>query len=93
MDLLVAEMRNPLSAMVQCADSIYSSLNEMKALVHEDALPSYAAIQTQLKGLITTSLDAVDTIQACATHQKRIGKFRWYELHVRHVLTSYVHLC
>jgi signal transduction histidine kinase len=65
-------MRNPLSAMVQCADSIYSSLNEMSVLAHKKALASQPIIQTQLKELISTSLEAVDTIQACATHQKRI---------------------
>ncbi|KAI4937438.1 uncharacterized protein J4E92_002169 [Alternaria infectoria] len=70
-DMTSHEMRNPLSAMVQCADSIYSSLNEMNELASGDTL-GLPVIQTQLKGLISTSIDAVDTIQACATHQKRI---------------------
>ncbi|CAN9286493.1 unnamed protein product [Alternaria sp. RS040] len=71
-DMTSHEMRNPLSAMVQCADSIYSSLNDMKALARKEALTFQPAIHSQLKELISNSLDAVETIQACATHQKRI---------------------
>ncbi|KAI4617590.1 uncharacterized protein J4E87_008226 [Alternaria ethzedia] len=71
-DMTSHEMRNPLSAMVQCADSIYSSLNEINELASGDTLALQPVIQTQLKSLISTSIDAVDTIQACATHQKRI---------------------
>ncbi|KAG9191068.1 hypothetical protein G6011_09156 [Alternaria panax] len=71
-DMTSHEMRNPLSAMIQCADSIYSSLNEMKALARKEALTFQPAVHAQLKDLISNSLDAVDTIQACATHQKRI---------------------
>ena len=63
-DMTSHEMRNPLSAMVQCADTISSSLSEMTVLSQE--------IPDGLKDLISTSLDAVETIQACATHQKRI---------------------
>ncbi|CAN9275036.1 unnamed protein product [Alternaria alternata] len=71
-DMTSHEMRNPLSAMVQCADSIYSSLNDMKALARKEALTFQPTIHGQLKELISNSLDAVETIQACATHQKRI---------------------
>lgn len=71
-DMTSHEMRNPLSAMVQCADSIYSSLNDMKALARKEALTFQPTIHSQLKELISNSLDAVETIQACATHQKRI---------------------
>lgn len=65
-------MRNPLSAMVQCADSISSSLSEINVLTRGDVLAEQPILKTQLKDLTSTSLDAVDTIQACATHQKRI---------------------
>jgi signal transduction histidine kinase len=58
--------------MVQCADSVSSSLHEMAALADQDAMPAQVFPQAKLKDLITTSLDAIDTIQACATHQKRI---------------------
>jgi signal transduction histidine kinase len=65
-------MRNPLSAMVQCADSVSTSLGEMGALTSEQPLAASPVLQTQLKDLIGNSLDAIETIQACATHQKRI---------------------
>jgi signal transduction histidine kinase/CheY-like chemotaxis protein len=55
--------------MVQCADSVSSSLSEMAALANQDV---QVTSQAKLKDLINTSLDAIDTIQACATHQKRI---------------------
>ncbi|KAF1944026.1 hypothetical protein EJ02DRAFT_399475 [Clathrospora elynae] len=71
-DMTSHEMRNPLSAMVQCADSISSSLGEMEILTREETLAAQPTLQTGLKELITNSLDAIDTIQACAMHQKRI---------------------
>ncbi|EUC46264.1 hypothetical protein COCMIDRAFT_93278 [Bipolaris oryzae ATCC 44560] len=71
-DMTSHEMRNPLSAMVQCADSIMGSLGEMKALVQGETLAAQPDQQAQLEDLIESSLDAIDTIQACATHQKRI---------------------
>jgi signal transduction histidine kinase len=63
---------NPLSAMVQCADAISSSLSEMQTLADDKILTAQPALCTRLKDFIGTSLDAIDTIQACATHQKRI---------------------
>jgi signal transduction histidine kinase len=65
-------MRNPLSAMVQCADSIMGSLSEMKALVRGGTLTAQSTQEAQLEDLIDGSIDAIDTIQTCATHQKRI---------------------
>jgi PAS domain S-box-containing protein len=71
-DMTSHEMRNPLSAMVQCADSISSSLKAMGVFTREDSIAAQPLLQSQLKEMISTSLDAVETIQACATHQKRI---------------------
>ncbi|KAI0590851.1 BaeS Signal transduction histidine kinase [Pyrenophora tritici-repentis] len=71
-DMTSHEMRNPLSAMVQCADSISSSLTEINDLTRGSVLAAQPVLKTQLNDLTSTSLDAVDTIQACATHQKRI---------------------
>ena len=65
-------MRNPLSAMVQCADSITGSLTEMKALLRAETVTLQPNQEAQLEELIDNCLDAVDTIQACAAHQKRI---------------------
>lgn len=58
--------------MVQCADSISSALAEMEAATNYDAVTTQPSLQTKLKDLIGTSIDAIHTIQACATHQKRI---------------------
>jgi len=54
-------MRNPLSAVILCADELSSSLMEFKA-EHE------GLVRDQLDGCI----EAAQTIQLCAQHQKRI---------------------
>jgi signal transduction histidine kinase len=71
-DMTSHEMRNPLSAMVQCADTISSSLSEMAALTSKETQTGQMTTRTVLEDLIETSLNAVETIQVCATHQKRI---------------------
>jgi signal transduction histidine kinase len=58
-------MRNPLSAIMQCADGILSSYPS-----NDDGFPvpsptSYASILEQ-------TLDAAQTIAQCAQHMKRI---------------------
>ncbi|KAI1609366.1 sensory transduction histidine kinase [Exophiala viscosa] len=57
------EMRNPLSAILQCADSITTSLGEL-------------AETTQLSGpqkdILELTIDSAQTITLCAQHQKRI---------------------
>jgi signal transduction histidine kinase len=58
--------------MIQCADSVSSSLREMTAVINQNAEAAQVITQAKLKDLIDSSLDAIDTIQACATHQKRI---------------------
>lgn len=55
------EVRNPLSAVVQCADSIITSLTEMLALQN---------VSPELRSLIDDSFDAVHTILSRAQHQK-----------------------
>ena len=61
-DITSHEMRNPLSAILQCADEIASSLGERKkgADKHADKL------------LFENAIDAAHTIILCAQHQKRI---------------------
>lgn len=64
-DMTSHEMRNPLSAILQSADSIVSSL------------PSANATASERKGALTGRLvedivDAAQTIILCAQHQKRI---------------------
>jgi signal transduction histidine kinase len=52
------ELRNPLSAMVHCADEIIGALNKF--------------IDTPTDGLVEDAIEAPDTIMYCAMHQKRI---------------------
>jgi signal transduction histidine kinase len=58
--------------MVQCADSISSSLGEMEIFTSNEALTPHPVLRAKLEDLIGSCFDSIDTIQACATHQKRI---------------------
>lgn len=74
-DMTSHEMRNPLSALIGCADEILLSLHEYKDSMNifsgtgkirdlvSDELPKY---------LIDDAIEATDTIIYCAMHQKRI---------------------
>jgi signal transduction histidine kinase len=55
-------MRNPLSAILQCADEINTSLSAARALKEH----------TDLDKLFEDCIDAAQTIALCAQHQKRI---------------------
>ncbi|KAF2139955.1 uncharacterized protein K452DRAFT_253627 [Aplosporella prunicola CBS 121167] len=61
-DITSHEMRNPLSAILQCADEISSTMidfrNTGSMMINEE--------------LINNSIDAAQTIALCAQHQKRI---------------------
>lgn len=57
------EMRNPLSAILQCADSITTSLAEM-AEANQLSGPQ--------KAILELTMDSAQTITLCAQHQKRI---------------------
>jgi PAS domain S-box-containing protein len=61
-DITSHEMRNPLSAILQCADEVWASLGEIN-LTRTPAVDREA---------IENSLDAAKTIILCAQHQKRI---------------------
>jgi PAS domain S-box-containing protein len=61
-DITSHEMRNPLSAILQCADEISTTLGEFRD-VDTGAIPL---------GVVTDSIDAAQTIALCAQHQKRI---------------------
>ncbi|KAH0837429.1 sensory transduction histidine kinase [Fonsecaea pedrosoi] len=57
------EMRNPLSAILQCADSITGSLSEMR--------DANGLTQAQQE-ILDLTIDSAQTITLCAQHQKRI---------------------
>jgi len=62
------EIRNPLSAIVQSADSISSSL---AAFVSSNAIKDGSAIPVS-KEILEDNVDAANTITLCAQHQKRV---------------------
>ncbi|KAJ8061970.1 hypothetical protein OCU04_009753 [Sclerotinia nivalis] len=70
------ELMNPLSAVVQCADTMISSLDEInKALsathdnvLHDDNSKSYGEIKTS----ILRNIEVAKIILGCGEHQKRI---------------------
>ncbi|ESZ95196.1 putative histidine kinase M3C8p [Sclerotinia borealis F-4128] len=57
-DVVSHEMRNPLSAIFQCADMISNSFNDLS---HTDAAE-----------ILKSNVEAANTIAMCASHQKRI---------------------
>ncbi|MCJ1302114.1 hypothetical protein MMC08_004915 [Hypocenomyce scalaris] len=62
-DITSHEMRNPLSAILQCADEISTSLTNFKLEQPASQLPIE---------LVDSNIDAAQTIGLCAQHQKRI---------------------
>ncbi|TVY40465.1 Hybrid signal transduction histidine kinase K [Lachnellula subtilissima] len=63
-DITSHEMRNPLSAILQCADGISTSLNEY--------LAERASLDPELISTIEGAIESAETIQLCAQHQKSI---------------------
>ena len=62
-DITSHEMRNPLSAIIQCADMISTSLMEFNAGSKDLTIP---------REIVDSGVDAAQTIILCAQHQKRI---------------------
>ena len=62
-DMTSHEMRNPLSAILQCADEISGSLTEFKNNPNGKDIPL---------NLLDSNIDAAQTIALCANHQTRI---------------------
>lgn len=61
-DITSHEMRNPLSAVLQCADQIANNITAFTALENKG----------RVETLLESCLDAANTINLCASHQKRI---------------------
>ncbi|MCJ1471987.1 hypothetical protein MMC13_000631 [Lambiella insularis] len=64
MDVTSHEMRNPLSAILQCAEAIASDLNDYLAAPNKTALLS--------DNLVQSNLEAAQIITLCSQHQMRI---------------------
>ena len=62
-DIICHEIRNPLSAILQCADEISASLLEYKTDSTDPSIP--------IK-LLDSNIDAAQTISLCSVHQTRI---------------------
>ncbi|KAI5198167.1 hypothetical protein E4T39_06893 [Aureobasidium subglaciale] len=70
-DMTSHEIRNPLGAVVHCADAIDESLGEMQSAL--DKLPvSDEKVGKRLRELVASSAEAVNIITSCSSHQKRI---------------------
>lgn len=63
-DMTSHEMRNPLSALCQCADEIIGSIAAYRK--------SEPEIAERLGRMLDTCLEAANTISLCSNHQKRI---------------------
>ncbi|KAI9705907.1 MAG: hypothetical protein M1836_005313 [Candelina mexicana] len=63
-DITSHEMRNPLSAILQCADEITTTLGDFRSNHGRSAAMSAE--------LVDSNIDAAQTIALCAQHQKRI---------------------
>lgn len=57
-------MRNPLGAIMLCADGIVTSVKEIQSSKDNSA--------QHMSALLESNLDAAQTIVLCAQHQKRI---------------------
>ncbi|KAF7859765.1 hypothetical protein EAF04_008844 [Stromatinia cepivora] len=74
-DMTSHEMRNPLSALIGCADEILSSLHEYKNSMKNFTRAGRIRelLSTELPAyLVDDAIEATDTIIYCAMHQKRI---------------------
>ena len=63
-DITSHEMRNPLSAILQCADDIHTTLANFQSDNH--------SLHESLQRLLDNAIDSAQTITLCANHQKRI---------------------
>ena len=72
-DMTSHEMRNPLSAMVQCADSVLAAVIEINDILKSmTASQMSPLISSKLFAEIETGLEGIQTIISCCAHQKCI---------------------
>jgi hypothetical protein len=69
-------MRNPLSALIGCADEIITSLSEIRVAARHGGVPNgHSKHDSEISKnlhLLDEAIEATDTIIYCAMHQKRI---------------------
>lgn len=76
-DMTSHEMRNPLSAMVQCADSSLSAVAELATLIKsedtaDDVFAPDIITRSRLMEEVEMALEGLQTIVSCCAHQKCI---------------------
>ena len=78
-DMTSHEMRNPLSAILQCADGIVSVLSSFQTAPEPPQVPagrpsvnSRSTSNVSIEDPISYAIDAASTIILCSQHQKRI---------------------
>lgn len=64
------ELRNPLSAVVQCADSVIASLQGLP--LHDAKTSTIDMDFKKIREEVVTSIDSLQTIVSCSLHQKRV---------------------
>jgi signal transduction histidine kinase len=64
------ELRNPLSAVIQCADSVINSLQQLPAWDH-DAVYQEADI-SKAEAEVLSCIESLQIIVSCSMHQKRV---------------------
>jgi signal transduction histidine kinase len=92
-DMTSHEMRNPLSALIGCADEIIFALRECCRIAQDsNKYATNGALKDlqQEVNLLTESLENADTIIYCALHQKR-SKFKTPLLVFSNTMTSSFH--
>jgi signal transduction histidine kinase len=65
-------MRNPLSAVIQCADSSIDAINQISRLAAQMTSDNLENSRREIQEHIRASLDAQQTIVSCSLHQKRV---------------------
>jgi PAS domain S-box-containing protein len=76
-DMTSHEMRNPLSAVFQCADAIVSTLtayriSRVKISSSRDSITSEHSTGSHPEDAVSAAIGFAETINICASHQKRI---------------------
>ncbi|KAF2684266.1 hypothetical protein K458DRAFT_487227 [Lentithecium fluviatile CBS 122367] len=67
-DMTAHELRNPLSAIVQCADSVMTTLQQLTSKQLEQVQPDVEKTNEE----IAMCIESLQTIVSCSLHQKRV---------------------
>ncbi|KAK4232272.1 hypothetical protein QBC38DRAFT_352760 [Podospora fimiseda] len=76
-DMTSHEMRNPLSAIIHCADAITATLGKVLEIIGPSTSSPDLNFEiedwhAEIESLLASSIDSAETIVDCAQHQKRI---------------------